>query len=101
MQGFLVKVVCSKHNTENWQLQEELLAVTQQGHLYFSLSWRIFYAFGLAVSYSFTLSYGAHCSGKNALQHIRCKCYSLTHKLRQLLPACTVFWHMLMPAGQG
>lgn len=46
----MVKVVSSKYNAEHWSLEEETLAVTHQAGLYFSLAWRIFYAFGLTVS---------------------------------------------------
>lgn len=61
LQGFMVKVVSSKYNTENWFLEEETLAVAHQAGMYYSLAWRVFYAFGLTVRMMLLLVLFAHC----------------------------------------
>lgn len=62
-QGFMVKVVSSKYNTEHWNLEEETLMIANQAGLYFSVAWRVFYGFGLAV-----------CPIRHAGAHLSCIC---------------------------
>ncbi|KAK9815988.1 hypothetical protein WJX74_007344 [Apatococcus lobatus] len=49
--GYIVKIVSSKHNQKNWQLQDEALSLMQRAGFIFSLAMRSFFAFGLVVLY--------------------------------------------------
>lgn len=66
-QGFMIKVVSSKYNTEHWSLEEETLMIANQAGLYFSLAWRVFYGFGLAVRAQFNAQAGQGSGSQLAL----------------------------------
>lgn len=57
MQGYIVKIVSSKHNQKNWQLQDEALSLMQRAGFIFSLAMRSFFAFGLVVRTAVTLAF--------------------------------------------
>lgn len=51
LQGFVIKVPETKHNTTGWHPEGEALALTHQAGICFSLALRMFFAFGLAALY--------------------------------------------------